>query len=176
MDNKSHIFRSEISHFFVTFEAMERAQKSLSFINCNANAHGHKWIRLMDWLHFFSRSSFEFLHCWHFNRFVCVCVFRCKEKSTRNCIHYACVCIWMLAGLQWWRALKVFHFQWVTSHLSYSPACQKMCDAFHMWIDRHRESLCSIYSFHSQAITKTHFSASALPKWSHTGVHSFTCK
>lgn len=21
------------------------------------------------------------------------CVFRCEEKSSRNCIHYACVCI-----------------------------------------------------------------------------------
>lgn len=121
----------------------------------------------MDWLHFFhSRTkSFEIVDVLH----VAYVWFVLGEEHSK--LHSAHV--WILFNVEcvvWW-TLKVFHFQWAHISLMIFPSVLKMCDAFHMWIVRHRESLCSIYSIHSQRLqkhTQCQWVHHQLPKWSRT--------
>lgn len=61
---------------------------------------------------------------------------------------------------------RIFPWRWTKMCIAFTLTFWRKKNTFHMWIDRHRESLCSIYSIHSpKPITKTlsfaHWSASA---------------
>lgn len=106
----------------------------------------------MDWVHFWTRS-FENLHRWRFTHTHAACV--CAKESALEIAFIVRVSKWVQRFWLPVMSVKSVSFSMGYTFLSsYSPDVPKMCDAFHMWIDRHRESLCSIYSFHSQRLQK----------------------